>query len=305
MSAPWKTSLHGGHSGEFCEHAEATLRETLDAAVAFGYDTFGVSEHAPRTLDRFIYPSEREKGFTVERLHEDFEAYAREVGELAAEYSDRLTVLRGFEAECVPTKGYEQFALSLKGRHVFDYMVGSVHYVHETPIDGDPDVFQRLVAECGGLENTAVHYYIQVAQMVESLTPDVVGHLDLIRRHSAPDARLDTTRIRKAAEAALEAVRSAGSILDLNTAGWRKGLGNPYPAPWLVELAARMDIGFCFGDDSHKPSEVGAGIEEARLYLLASGVTRIRRITRREGVLLKEWVPLSAEESVRKSSEGE
>ena len=24
----WKISLHGGHSGEFCEHAEGTLRET-------------------------------------------------------------------------------------------------------------------------------------------------------------------------------------------------------------------------------------------------------------------------------------
>lgn len=293
MTAPWKTSLHGGHSGEFCEHAEATLREMLEAAVAFGYDTFGVSEHAPRTEERFIYPTEREKGFTVQRLHDDFEAYVRELGELSAEFSDRLTVLRGFEAECVPTQGFEEFALSIKGRHVFDYMVGSVHYVHETSIDGDPDEFHRLTAECGGLENTAVHYYIQVAEMVESMTPDVVGHLDLIRRHAPPDARLDTTRIRQAAEAALEAIRAAGAILDLNTAGWRKGLGNPYPAPWLVELADRMEIGFCFGDDSHRPSEVGTGIEEGRLYLLANGVTRIRRITRRDGVLTKEWVPLS------------
>ena len=48
MAEAWKTSLHGGHSGEFCEHASATLRELLEAAVEFGFDTFGVSEHAPR-----------------------------------------------------------------------------------------------------------------------------------------------------------------------------------------------------------------------------------------------------------------
>jgi len=44
---PWRVSLHGGHSGEYCDHAEATLREMLEAAVQYGYQTFGVSEHAP------------------------------------------------------------------------------------------------------------------------------------------------------------------------------------------------------------------------------------------------------------------
>src|SRR5438045_1413741 len=37
----WRVSLHGGHSGEFCDHAEGTLREILTAAVAAGYHTFG------------------------------------------------------------------------------------------------------------------------------------------------------------------------------------------------------------------------------------------------------------------------
>ncbi len=52
-------SLHGGHSGEFCDHAEGSLREILDAAIDAGYHTFGVSEHAPRCEDRFTYPNER------------------------------------------------------------------------------------------------------------------------------------------------------------------------------------------------------------------------------------------------------
>jgi hypothetical protein len=34
-------SLHGGHSGDFCEHGADSLREMLDAAVSFGYSTFG------------------------------------------------------------------------------------------------------------------------------------------------------------------------------------------------------------------------------------------------------------------------
>jgi histidinol-phosphatase (PHP family) len=68
-SNDWKVSLHGGHSGEFCEHATSTLREVLEAAVAFGYHTFGVSEHVPRSQDRFLYRTEREKDYTPDRLH--------------------------------------------------------------------------------------------------------------------------------------------------------------------------------------------------------------------------------------------
>jgi histidinol phosphatase-like PHP family hydrolase len=73
---PWRVSLHGGHSGEFCEHASGSLRAVLEAAVAAGYHTFGVSEHAPRSEPRFLYDTEIQKGFDIPRLQHDFENYA-------------------------------------------------------------------------------------------------------------------------------------------------------------------------------------------------------------------------------------
>ena len=199
-SEPWKVSLHGGHSGEFCEHATSTLREVLEAAVACGYQTFGVSEHAPRSEDRFLYPSEREKGYTVERLRREFEAYAGAMDALAQEFDGRLVVLRGFEAEVIPTASYAQEMLGWQERFGFDYMVGSVHYVDEVQIDGEKADFEAAVGHSSGLEPFAVRYYDTVARMVETLQPDVVGHLDLIRRNAASDAVLDTPAIREAAE---------------------------------------------------------------------------------------------------------
>ena len=44
----------------------------------------------------------------------------------------------------------------------------------------------------------------------------------------------------------------------------RKGLGHPYPARHIVRTAMEMGIPFCFGDDSHGPAQVGAGIADAR-----------------------------------------
>lgn len=292
MREPWRTSLHGGHSGEFCEHASATLREMLEAAAACGYETFGVSEHAPRFEERFLYDSEREKGYTINRLQQEFDAYSAECARLVEEFSDRITVLRGFEAEVVPAQTYRERMTAIRERYAFDFMVGSVHYVHEIQIDGTLREFLTLLERCGGLEQAAVDYYDQVSEMAATLEPDVVGHLDLIRRNAPPGAVLDSPRIQAAADRALEAVRAAGAILDLNTAGWRKNLGGPYPAPWLVERAHRMGIGFCFGDDSHSPADVGAGVEDARRYLLENGVGRIRRVTRRDGAIIKEWTEL-------------
>jgi len=289
---PWKVSLHGGHSGEFCEHAVGNLRAVLEAAVAAGYHTFGVSEHAPRSEERLVYATEQAKGFDVARLHADFEAYAQAITMLADEFSDRLTVLRGFEAEIVPARSYRKEMLGHRKLFGFEYMVGSVHYVDEISIDGPKSDFETVLAQAGGLEPLAVRYYEAVAEMVDALRPDVVGHLDLIRRNAPLDTVLDTPAIRRAAGRALDAVREHGCILDLNTAGWRKGLGSPYPAPWLVQWAREMGVGFCFGDDSHGPAQVGEGVDQARGYLLENGVTTVTVLTRDDGAIVRRVVAL-------------
>lgn len=287
----WKVSLHGGHSGEFCDHAEATLEEMLNAAVEAGYHTFGVTEHVPRHEARFLYPKEREMGWTVEKIHADFERYRLRVNELAHAFEGRLNVLRALEMEIVPEEKYVplmQGFRSLKladGSPNFDYAVGSVHHLHEIGLDGELGDFQRILELSDGVENTAVLYYAKIAEMVTALRPEVVSHFDLVKLNTMRlglTKELDSPRVAKFAETALEAVKSVGAILDLNTAGWRKGLGEPYPAPWLVQKAHAMGIGFCFGDDSHRPSHVGAGVPEAREYLLGLGVPTVT-VLRREG----------------------
>ena len=290
--AEWKVSLHGGHSGEFCDHAEATLEEMLNAAVEARYHTFGVTEHVPRHEARFLYPKEIQMGWTVEKIHDDFHRYRERVHALAHAFEGRLNVLRGLEMESVPARGYVPLMQAFRnlkladGTPNFDYAVGSVHHLHEMGLDGEQEDFKRIVELSDGVENTAVLYYTRIAEMVTSLRPEVVSHFDLVKlnvmRIGFEGARLDTPRITKLAETALEAVKSVGAILDLNTAGLRKGLGEPYPAPWIVQKAHAMGIGFCFGDDSHRPSHVGEGVPEARQYLLQLGVPTVT-VLRREG----------------------
>lgn len=292
---PWKVSLHGGHSGQFCEHAEGSLRATLDAAAAAGFAAYGVSEHAPRSEARFLYGSERSKGYTVARLEREFAAYAAESARLQREFRGRLAVLRGFESECVPTASYAEEMRALRRRHAFDYMVGSVHHVGEISIDETPELYRKAAAACGGLEPMLERYYGQVRDMIEALQPEVVAHLDLPRLHAHGAVGLPTPRVRRAAAGALAAARQAGCILDLNTAAWRKGLAAPYPAPWLARLAAEAGLPFCFGDDSHRPTDVGAGLERARRYLLSLDIQSVTALEPAERGVRRREIPLKPE----------
>ncbi len=295
----WRVSLHGGHSGEFCDHAQSTLGEMVSAAERAGYCTFGVTEHAPRT-EEFVYPEERAMGWDAEYLQRLFEAYILEVNRLEQEYRGRLQVLRGFEMEVVPQQSYKTWMSQIRamrlenGKPAFDYSVGSVHFVGGHQLDGKQDAFERAITFAGSLEALAIMYYETVADIALALKPEVIGHLDLIKKNiircNYDTSVLTSSGVRQAAGRALTAVKEAGSILDFNLAGWRKNLGEPYPSPELVREANAMEIGFCFGDDSHRPTEVGAGIEQGRDYLLENGVRTITTLTKQTDGTVKQAI---------------
>ena len=288
----WYVSLHGGHTGEFCDHGTGNLRALLEAAISKGFSVYGVSEHAARVEERFLYPNERRLGWTIEKVQEDFERYARAIFELAEEFDGRLTVLRGMEAEVVPADRYAEIMLGYRERFGFDYMVGSVHYVDDMSVDDTPELFEQAMEAHGGLEPLAIRYYETLGAMVEALRPDVVGHFDVIRKLGWKYGDVATPAIRRAAEDALDCVRRHACILDLNTGGYRKGFGTPYPDVWVVERARDMGISFALGDDSHAPEDVGEGFQQGRQYLLEHGIKTVTVLQRGGDVITRKTVAI-------------
>ncbi len=288
----WRVSLHGGHSSDFCDHATSPLHDMLEAAVAFGYRTFGLAEHAPRYTPHYLYAEEVAMGWDVAKIQRDFERYAQAASDLTEAFAGRLEILRGFEAEVVPSDTYVEKMLGLRRQFAFDFMVGSVHWIDDEIFDYGQEAFNRVVANNGGLERFALRYYDTVATMVRALKPDVVGHLDILRKYVRPE-EVATPPICRAAERALQAISDVGSILDVNTSGFRRGLERPFPDGWLLELAFKdYGIGVCFGDDSHSVEQVGAGVPEARDYLLRRGIGQITVLTRDAGAVVRKAVAL-------------
>lgn len=288
---PWFVSLHGGHSSDYCDHASDTLSDMIRAAVDRGMTTFGISEHAPRFETHYLYPEEVAMGWTIAKIQEDFERYACESREFVARHSRQIELLRAFEIEVAPRSAYVDRMKLLRQQHGFDYIVGSVHYVNDRLFD-HRDLFGDVVRFMGGLEKLVLAYYEQLAEMVSALRPEVVAHLDVYRKYAGNAPELESSAVKTAAEHALDAVQQCGSILDVNTGAYRKGLDTPYPAPWLIHAAHSRGIPFCFGDDSHCCADVGSGIARARDYLVELGVRYICVLTRsKEGISRKE-VPL-------------
>jgi histidinol-phosphatase (PHP family) len=292
MNDSWKVSLHGGHSGDFCAHGNDTLVEMLDAAVEFGYSTYGVTAHSPRTDDRFLYPEEIEAGLGTHDIARFFDEYVGTCSSLIDQYRGRLEVLLGAEIEVVPERTYPAEVTALRERYGLDYVVGSVHWVDETPIDTSDSEFSKAVTARGGLQPFLIRYYDLVGEMVETVRPEVIGHIDLPRLFAEGGHELESASTRAAVADVLERALASGGILDINVRAMSKGLSTPYPAPWIVQLATEIGVPLCFGDDSHSASGVGVGLEAGREYLLGLGVERITRLTRVSGGIAKQDVSL-------------
>ena len=99
MPTPRLISLHGGHSGEFCRHAENSLAEIIEAYEKRGFSWVGITEHMPPPNDRFLDPDQRFAGLTAEELGDRFARYITTCRNLQEGYASRMPIFVGFETE--------------------------------------------------------------------------------------------------------------------------------------------------------------------------------------------------------------
>jgi histidinol-phosphatase (PHP family) len=264
-------SIHGGHSGQFCNHAQDDLESLIRAYVRKGFAWVGITEHMPPADDQFLYPEERSAGLDAVKMRSRFAAYFPEAHRLQRVYADRLEIFVGFETEA--TTGSFDLVQTLTDEHDPDYLVGGVHHVDDIPIDYDEKTYGRAVQSTGSIGNLYCRYFDLQYDMIQRIKPAVVAHFDLIRiydrdyrtRLAAPDVRERITRN-------LELIARQGLILDFNVAALRKGATEPYLSRTILEQALAMGISVVPADDAHGVDTVGACIDEGIAILEELGV---------------------------------
>jgi len=272
-------SYHGGHSGEFCGHAKGKLEAVVVRAIEAGFTHYGLSEHCPRYRDQDLYGEELAAGLTPERLLAAFRAYIDEAFALRERYAERIQLLVGFETERLPPGDWLARMRELRALAPFEYVIGSVHDLDGVWVDYKREVTDELAERVGGRARMQALYFDAVADMVRALRPDVVGHIDLIRKFEGDGASIDPAAWPHL-DAALEAVRDAGAALDVNCGASRRGLSPVYPLPAILKRARAMNIGVTLGDDGHGAHDVGVGLDTCMRAITDAGYRELRYLAR-------------------------
>jgi histidinol-phosphatase (PHP family) len=174
--------------------------------------------------------------------------------------------------------------------------------VHGIPIDYDAATYAQAVTKAGNEEQLFADYYNSQFEMLKALRPRVVGHFDLIRLLAQnPDADLKTYAggmVWGKAIRNLEVINEQGGLLEVNSAGLRKGLKEPYPGRSICEVWKGMGGKFTLSDDSHGIAQVGTNYSRMLGYLEGLGVEEVWTLERHGGELREKRVGL---EDVRAS----
>lgn len=178
-----------------------------------------------------------------------------------------------------------------------DYVIGSVHYlVAPAPgdpgwtIDGPPEEIDRGCAtDFGGdMRELVEAYYGAIIEMVSDTPPDIVGHIDLIRKNNRRGERFseEAPWYRAAALGALEACRDAGCVVEVNTGGLIRGTTDTvYPSPWLLAECRRLAVPLVVSSDAHRPEHLDGYFDRA-LALMREAGYRARVVLTEDG-----WIP--------------
>jgi len=226
-----------------CNHATGTIEEYIKRAIELNIDVYGFSEHAP--MKNF------EDGYRLTLDKKEF--YENTILELKKKYQNEIKITLGYEVDFING----DFILDEIINSKVDYLIGSVHYLGKWGFDNP-----EFIAEYKNRDIDLIwqEYFDAIEQMAKTKQFDIVGHLDLIKIFKF----LPKKDIKSIALNALKQIKKSDMVMELNCAGFRKPIAEPYPSTQLIELAYELDIPITFSSDAHSVEQIGFMYEDIK-----------------------------------------
>ena len=266
-------------------HSQSDARTTVEQVAAYcdlaearGITEIAVTEH----LFRFTQAKERLGGFWDElpddalrsgmaaywdhHARVDLDEYVEVVEAVKA---TGLPVVLGLEVDYYRDR-MDDVADLLDG-YPFDVLLGSVHWLGTWRFDvlSEPEVLAEW--DHRAVDQVWDEYTRALEELAASGVCDVLAHPDLVkiagRVPDMPDEFYD-----RITEAALR----SGMAAELSSAGWRKPVGEEYPAPPLLRRFVDRGVPLTTASDAHTLADVAERSDDLRGLLTAAGVDTLR-----------------------------
>ena len=260
----------------FSTDSDADIRDMIESALKKGLQSICITDHIDKD-----YPFHEDTG--AEAFLVDLDEYFPKLAEWKEAYAEKIQIRRGIELGLQPHLAgfYEE----LTNQYPFDFVIGSSHVMHgvdpyypaywenHTEEEGYQEYFESI------LENIAVFDGF-----------DVYGHIDYVVRYGPnKNASYSYQKYADIIDEILKALIIKGKGIEINTGGFKYGLGHPNPTEDIIkryhELGGEI---ITIGADAHQPEHVAFDFEKVPSILKEAGFTHYTVFKNRK----PEFIPI-------------
>ena len=261
MSEPLRPgSVVDTHTHTRFSDGVGTFEENARAAVAAGCSVLVSTDH-------LTLPAEMDPAGEVQVIESELASH-RADWEAVRDAHPELEMIYGFECDWYP--GCEVNVLRWSAGA--QMLLGSVHWLGEKDdgawIDDTSDmtIWREL-----GPDEVWRRYVEAWCRACESPLPfGTMAHPDLPER-MRNEGFAATIDLAPLWDQMVACAHDTGRRVELSTAGWRKGVGDYYPARGLLERFFRAGVPITVGSDAHVPADMCDGIAAAYAHAWNAG----------------------------------
>lgn len=254
----------------FSSDSNTPMESVIEQAITLGFTRICITDH----MD-YDFPDRLNLPFTF-----DPDSYFNKIENCRKQYQEQIKISAGIELGLKPNLG-ERYQ-KLLSSYPFDFVIGSSHLVN----DLDPFHSEYWANQT---EVQAIRSYFE--SILENITAfhnyDVYGHLDYVVRYAPnKNANYHVADYQDLLDEILKKIIAYGLGIEVNTSGYKKGLGHPNPHPDIIKRY--LELGgtiLTIGSDAHLPEHIAYDFEKTRQLLLSLGVKEYTVFENREAIL--------------------
>jgi histidinol-phosphatase (PHP family) len=242
---------------EFSSDSIEPMESIIEKAIHIGLKSICFTDH----LD-YDYPNEYGYDFNLE-----IESYLDKLDYMIHKYGTKIDIRKGIELGLMPylAERYNE----ITSKYSFDYVIGSSHLIEKK----DPyyPEFWFKKEEHSGYES----YFQTIIDNIKSGCDfDCYGHIDYVVRYGpTKNTNYSYEVYADILDEVLTAIINTGKALEINTAGFKYGLGQFHPQTDVLERY--LELGgelITIGSDAHKAEHLAYDFAKASEILKGLGV---------------------------------